>query len=243
MESVRAFKEDINFLPNEAKFRIYIISSAENMTFQAQNSLLKMLEEPPPYVKFILTSRDKNSLLQTVLSRVLSLKLPPMQSDALVDKLKKEFPQKTSEEIMSIARLSGGYYKKATAIAKDDFLFQDKDAFLTLLNYKGQKNREGFFKLGEKLLADRKKDLDCLIDNFLILLRDVAVVKKARESYNETYFCADSLKIEEISSKITDRKIQSLTNLAYEAKGMISMNGNFTLLSWFFLSGIWEEIN
>ena len=60
---------DVYMTPNEADYKIYILVNAHLMSVQAQNAILKVLEEPPAYVRFILTVENKSALLPTVLSR------------------------------------------------------------------------------------------------------------------------------------------------------------------------------
>ena len=58
---------DVYMTPNEADYKIYILVNAHLMSVQAQNAILKVLEEPPAYVRFILTVENKSALLPTVL--------------------------------------------------------------------------------------------------------------------------------------------------------------------------------
>ncbi len=70
VERIREIKADALILPNEAERKVYIIRDAQNMTVQAQNAFLKLLEEPPKHVAFILTADNRAKLLETILSRV-----------------------------------------------------------------------------------------------------------------------------------------------------------------------------
>lgn len=69
VDTVRQIIDDAYIKPNEAEFKVYILADAQCMNASAQNALLKILEEPPSYVVFILTAISKSSLLSTVLSR------------------------------------------------------------------------------------------------------------------------------------------------------------------------------
>lgn len=68
-------------LPNEAAYRVLILAEAQTMTPQAQNALLKILEEPPAHVIFILTCENRSQLLETVRSRCVCLTLQPVAWD------------------------------------------------------------------------------------------------------------------------------------------------------------------
>ena len=69
MEEVRQIRDSASVMPNEAQTKVYILDRADNMTEQAQNALLKVLEEPPAHVMFLLTCTAASSLLPTVRSR------------------------------------------------------------------------------------------------------------------------------------------------------------------------------
>lgn len=70
VDAVREIRADAFIVPNESDRKIYILKNAENMNEQAQNALLKILEEPPKYVFFIIVTTSKSTMLETVLSRV-----------------------------------------------------------------------------------------------------------------------------------------------------------------------------
>ena len=69
VEEVRQIRDSAAVMPNEAQAKVYILDGADHMTEQAQNALLKVLEEPPSYVIFLLTCGAASSLLPTVRSR------------------------------------------------------------------------------------------------------------------------------------------------------------------------------
>lgn len=69
VDVVRDVIKDVYIKPNEADYKVYILGNADCMSVSAQNALLKVLEEPPEYVVFLLTAQTKSALLETVLSR------------------------------------------------------------------------------------------------------------------------------------------------------------------------------
>lgn len=69
VEAVRTLRRDSLILPNESEVKVYILLGAQDMSEQAQNAILKVLEEPPECVRFILTCDDRSHLLGTILSR------------------------------------------------------------------------------------------------------------------------------------------------------------------------------
>lgn len=69
VEKVRDIRDDVFVSPNEANYKIYVLGNCQFMNDSAQNAILKVLEEPPEYAVFILTTTTKSALLETVLSR------------------------------------------------------------------------------------------------------------------------------------------------------------------------------
>lgn len=74
-DDVREMVADAYLTPNEADTKVFIISELQQMTEESQNLLLKILEEPPSYTSFVLTSLTSNAVIGTVLSRVVRLRL------------------------------------------------------------------------------------------------------------------------------------------------------------------------
>lgn len=72
---VRELRQDAYIIPNEANCKVYVLHSADKMNTQAQNALLKIIEEPPAYAEFILTCESASPLLDTIISRVTSFDL------------------------------------------------------------------------------------------------------------------------------------------------------------------------
>ena len=67
---VRDIRKDVYVLPNESKYKVYILKGADKMNASAQNALLKTLEEPPSYARFILLCESRSAMLETIMSRV-----------------------------------------------------------------------------------------------------------------------------------------------------------------------------
>lgn len=81
VDVVRDVVKDAYVQPNEAEHKVYILGNAHCMSVSAQNALLKVLEEPPEYVVFILTAQSKSMLLETVLSRSVVVGLEGVNAD------------------------------------------------------------------------------------------------------------------------------------------------------------------
>lgn len=70
VDAIREIRDNAFVVPNESDKKIYILKNGQNMNEQAQNAILKILEEPPSYVFFVIVTTSKSTMLETVLSRV-----------------------------------------------------------------------------------------------------------------------------------------------------------------------------
>ena len=123
---IRDARADMYVRPNEAEKKIYMIPRAMDMRPEAQNALLKVLEEPPSYGVFILLADNPEKLLPTVRSRTVELKMQSLPPQILKDVLKKEFPQAGQTEIDGAISRSGGYLGQAKKILQQGESISDK---------------------------------------------------------------------------------------------------------------------
>ncbi len=118
VDQIRAVRSDAYIMPNQSAKRVFIIPDAAQMNTQAQNALLKVLEEPPASAMFVLTCEYTRQLLGTVVSRSAVLTLSPPEHGEAVKFITENYPQYSVDEIESacigvtiggaLATLSGG---------------------------------------------------------------------------------------------------------------------------------------
>ncbi|MCC8073023.1 MAG: hypothetical protein LIO62_02730 [Clostridiales bacterium] len=84
VDTVRQVINDVYIQPNEADYKVYILGNADCMNESAQNAILKVLEEPPSYAVFLLTAVSKSAMLQTILSRCVTVTLEGVDIDEAV---------------------------------------------------------------------------------------------------------------------------------------------------------------
>lgn len=84
IDAVRAALSDIAVLPNNGSVKIYVFEDFDGVSDKVQNHLLKMIEEPAPFVKFIFTCESASTILATILSRVAAYDVPPAPHDECV---------------------------------------------------------------------------------------------------------------------------------------------------------------
>ena len=146
VKTIRDISLDAYIIPNEGKKKIYIIKNAESLTEAAQNALLKTIEEPPSYAAFILVIKEGQKLLETVLSRCVSLFA---KADTEVIK-KKE----TEAAIQFLKALSGGsefdFMLKSQSLPKgreqlSEYISTVRKIIRDILITKSKSNAELFF--------------------------------------------------------------------------------------------------
>ena len=120
VEDIRSIREEVNFLPSLAKYRVYIIDEVHMLSTGAFNALLKTLEEPPAHVKFILATTEPQKLPATILSRCQRFDFKKIQTEDVIKRLEiicaETKIEATKEALQLIAVLSEGAMRDAISI-------------------------------------------------------------------------------------------------------------------------------
>lgn len=165
IDEVRAIKESLWLAPNESEQKIYILLDIENMGVEAQNALLKSLEEPPQHVKFILTCDNRKSLLDTIISRVTVYTLETPTKEECAKALLEKFPEISENEAELFSIAYGGNFGAASAG------FSEGKSEVVLLAAKTPellKKGESYILASE--IAEKCKTRESLLDFFERLL-------------------------------------------------------------------------
>ena len=109
VDTIRWIREDAYLKPNESNYRVILLADAQLMRHEAQNALLKILEEPPAHVIFILTCDSRTALLPTIQSRCVCLSLTPVEWSEAEPLLRNKLPQTPAEELRRAHELFGGH--------------------------------------------------------------------------------------------------------------------------------------
>ena len=182
--------EDLEIRPYSASHKVYVIEEAEKMSREAQNALLKSLEEPPEYGVILLLTNNASSLLSTIRSRCVTLNIRPVEEREAVRKiLIKEYqmPEYEAEDILNFAQ---GNVGKAIALATGEEYRQMMDDVLALASrihdFDQARIREKAHDLAE---ANRKGGLDLkeYFDLLVLWYRDV-LLYKATSNPEQIYF-------------------------------------------------------
>lgn len=173
IEQVKEMAKQAAFAPVLSEHKVCIIDDAGQMTAEAANSLLKLLEEPPPGWLFILITQQAERLLPTVLSRVVRLRFDAPDSSAVQQILK---AKGITQNTQVLAALAGGSPGRALSYNQADIFAIRREA-LDLLKKLPLQNPFGYIAAlgwGEKY--DRASAL-LLTEQFIYLLRDVLLLQ------------------------------------------------------------------
>lgn len=112
--TVREIRADAQTSPNQARRKVYVIDRPINAN--AQNAMLKLLEEGPPYAAFLLLTENSESLLETVRSRCTQMRMGPVPIEEATPWLQKRFPDREEAVLRMAAERSGGILGAAAAL-------------------------------------------------------------------------------------------------------------------------------
>lgn len=168
IEAVRQLQRDIYLKPYEARKKVFLIDNAHNLTAEAANALLKVLEEPPRESLIILITAYPNRVFKTILSRCRTIKFSCLARSKLEELLRKEFKFSPSEAHF-LAYFSEGRLGYALALKDKDF-FREKNAYLNELSATGR------FSWEDEITADKEK-MRCYLNNLAAWVRDIYLLK------------------------------------------------------------------
>lgn len=195
IDQIRALQQEAALRPRFRQGRVFIIDEAEKMTQQAQNSLLKLLEEPPEGLVFILVASATQNLLKTIFSRCQQIRFTvPAQAELTAALVERGWPE---AKAIAASRLSQGQVSTALGLLTDDQLLLRQTTakwlaeFSSLTAAKGLEHaakileilpsdqREKFFVYGKMLLRDLL--LEKLCDDSIV--QQLAVNREQTDFY------------------------------------------------------------
>ena len=213
--------DTISVRPYVSKKKIYIIDDAEKMNNQAQNALLKTLEEPPEYAVIILLSKNAWSFLPTVLSRCVKLSMKPLLMEEIQAYLMKT---KALPDYMArlFAMFSQGNLGKALDASSDEGFIEKRGSVVELMrSIKGKP----LYEYSEKaaLLASDKEGLPQFFDLLSLWYRDVLLYKSCRD---ESRLCYqdESFTIRQQAKDLSYQRLNLIFDAIDEAKMKIGFN-------------------
>lgn len=215
---------DISIIPYSSEYKIYIIPDANKMTEQAQNALLKTIEEPPVYAIIILLTENCDSLLPTIRSRCVTLTMNPVEKDKICTYLENKF-QLEPEQAQIAANYCQGNIGKAIRFASSSDFIEMKNQVLKLLKNLDSMDIASIIDT-IKEFSTHKNDINDYLDLMLLWYRDVLMFKVTKDAnlllYSDEYSA--------ISEQATKRDYENIENIIAaidKAKVRLKANVNF----------------
>lgn len=134
VDYARAVRLEAAMSPTEADVRIFVLAHAQNMTPEAQNALLKLLEEPLPSVYIFLLCENESAMLETIRSRCLKLNTQPPDEESALAELAKLVPEAEAPALRRALRDAGGYPQSACALLAREQSGESRDTAILAEN-------------------------------------------------------------------------------------------------------------
>lgn len=227
VEDIRAqINNDIVIKPYSSPRKIYIINEGEKMTVQAQNALLKTLEEPPEYAVILVLTSNVDTLLPTVLSRCVVLNMKPVPDNKVKKFLMEELeiPDYKANICVAFAR---GNIGKAKMLATSEEFDKVKEEAITLVKYINDMDLSEIVKAIKKI-SEYKFDVTDYLDILSVWYRDVLLFKATKDA-NSLIFKDEIQSIRKTADRSTYEGIEAIVKALQQAKRRLEANVNFDL--------------
>lgn len=234
VEDIRSIREEVNFLPTKAKYRVYIIDEVHMLSPGAFNALLKTLEEPPEHVKFILATTEPQKLPATILSRCQRFDFKRISNEDIIKRLeivcKESNIEITEGALKIISVLAEGAMRDALSILErcvqdgENKIDEDKIKDLVgipkitfvhsivdaIVEYDIDKALASMDEI-----LNQGKDLNNFLWEIIKYVKDVLIYKSSGKA--ELYSEDEVTNIKNLTDKVTKEK---LVNLIYELSNL-----------------------
>lgn len=223
----KQLNNDIVIKPYSSPRKIYIIRDAEKMTVQAQNALLKTLEEPPSYAVILLLTANINALLPTILSRCVVLNMKPVSDEQVVGYLMEQMklPDYKAQVCAAFAR---GNIGRAKELASSNDFDRMKGDVLSVLKYVREMEISQIMEAVKKA-GDYKSQINDYLDMCVIWYRDILFFK-ATADVNRLVFREEISSIRNIANDVSYEGIEEVIQALDKAKRRLEANVNFDLV-------------
>lgn len=231
VDDIRDLRDGAVYSPERCKYKVYIIDEVHMLSVNAFNALLKIIEEPPPYVKFVLATTEVHKVLPTILSRCQRFDFRRIMPGDIAKRLLyiagEEKINLSEDAAFLIARLADGGMRDALSLLDQCIAYSTDVTLETVSAASGIAGRDYLFDIIESVvkgdtstaltitdqLYSMSKDITRLCEELILQFRNIMLIKSVPER-KELIAClpseqerlsaiASSLSIEDILSKLT----------------------------------------
>ncbi|MGN0383787.1 MAG: DNA polymerase III subunit delta' [Eubacterium sp.] len=231
---------DVIIKPYSSPYKVYIVPDAEKMTIQAQNALLKTIEEPPAYVVILLLTTNADMFLPTILSRCVILNTKYIKDEIIKKYLmeKEEIPDYAASVATTFAE---GNLGKAINLASSDEFNAMKDEVVRSANELLQANSSKIAAIVKKS-SEYKNELDEYMELLRMWYRDI-LMYKATGDINYIIFIDETDEIKRQAARATYLGLNKVFEAIDKALTRIKSNVNFDMTLEIMFLTIKERIN
>lgn len=229
---IRELVTDVFIRPQSAEKKIFIIKNAHLMNETAQNSLLKVIEEPPEYAVFILLCENRNKILPTILSRCTSVLIPPLSNDEIFEIFgsKNEF----------LAAYSMGNPGKFLSLSEDGEFLTLREEFFNKIPLLIQKKRTAIYPLCE-FFEKSKDEKDTLFEFLTLFFGDILLKKNFLEGRIINRDKTET--IDRFNAETTKKSVVTSLEIIARLQRELGKYGAYALCVNDMFIKLWEEIN
>lgn len=238
VDDVRDIIEEVYKKPFEKDKKVIIIHEGNKLTIQAQNALLKTIEEPPKGVYIIILCESLELILDTIKSRCEIYKLKPLTKSELYEYIKIKKFNYDENEIKSAIAFSEGVPGRIDRYFNDDKLRELRNNIVILIKNLNKNDLEDILQQ-EESFSNLKNDKEEVLNIFGLFIRDILINK---EIENEEFIInSDKLEdIKELTKEMSFKKLNNMIKIIEEARRNIKSNVSWGMTLRVMLMGFME---
>ncbi len=225
VEDTRELLDNVQYLPTQGRYKIYLIDEVHMLSTHSFNALLKTLEEPPEHVKFILATTDPQKIPSTILSRCLHFNLNRISQDIIQNQIKKILDNENINfddlAIKNISKIADGSMRDALSIAEQCISHGDnKITYENICKILCLIPSEKINEIIEKIIFNKTDELMRLIDqmyyesvDFKYILEELISIFHQTALYKVTNSLSNNIydkSVRDLSEKFNEEEIQIL---------------------------------
>lgn len=238
VDDIRDIIEEVYKKPFEKDKKVIIIHEGNKLTIQAQNALLKTIEEPPKGVYIIILCESLELILDTIKSRCEIYKLKPLTKSELYEYIKIKKFNYDENEIKSAIAFSEGVPGRIDRYFNDDKLRELRNNIVILIKNLNKNDLEAILQQ-EESFSNLKNDKEEVLNIFGLFIRDILINK---EIENEEFIInSDKLEdIKELTKEMSFKKLNNMIKTIEEARRNIKSNVSWGMMLRVMLMGFME---
>ena len=218
--------DTVSIRPYSSPYKIYLVDEAEKLTVQAQNALLKTIEEPPAYAVLVLITTNPEVFLPTILSRCIQLKLRPLKDSVVSDYLTGKMGVSDGQADIYAAFARGNLGKAIHLASSEEFALLYREVLTLLKNIKDM-DIPMLLDYIRKLQEDNLDLYECL-DFMQLWYRDILMFKVTKDM-NSLIFKDEYSAVSSCCQKSSYEGLEEILSAIEKAKVRLNANVNTDL--------------